>query len=295
MTDRLAVVVNKGGGAASKAGDELQGQIEQAFAAAGVTAEIHAVEGCDIVETVARLAKSGAVAVGGGDGTIGCAAESIAAAGATLGLLPLGTRNHLARQLGIPMELAEAAKVIAGGHAEKIDLSTVNDATFVNNVSIGLYPEMVRERDANSLPKWLANFPAAWTTLKRARHHRLRVTMDGASEVIRTPMLFVGNNIYSLDAGKVGERQTLDDGQLSVFAVARRGRLGLIGFALRALTGRADPEADFAALGVTKRLRVDAHARSIEVAIDGELKRLTTPLEFGVRPGALSVFTPLAA
>jgi diacylglycerol kinase family enzyme len=243
-------------------------------------------------------AKQGAVIVGGGDGTLGSAAALLTKAGATLGILPLGTRNHLARELGIPMDLNGAAKIIAEGHKRKIDLSSVDGHIFVNNVSIGMYPAMVRARDGlqktHGLPKWIANIPAGWHALGSLRHHRFRLKMDGATKPIRTALLFVGNNVYSLDLGKVGHRDALDDGKLSVFAVSPNSRAGLIGFGLRAMVGKSNADSDFAALGVCKTMELSAHARTIEVAVDGEIMCLQTPLEFKVLPRALEVFaTPV--
>lgn len=237
--------------------------------------------------------------VGGGDGTLGSAAAVVAASGVTLGILPLGTRNHLARQLGIPMDLPGAVKVIGDGLKRRIDLSSVNDHVFVNNASIGMYPAMVRVREDlqkhHGLPKWIANIPAGWQTLGNLRHHRLRLTMDGAAKPIRTPLLFVGNNVYSLDLGKVGQRDALDDGKLSVFAVSPNNRAGLIGFGLRAMIGRSESQRDFAALGVCETLELASHAKTIEVAVDGEIVRLQTPLNFTVKQHALEVFAPSRA
>lgn len=253
-------------------------------------------EGKDVAARVAAAAKSGRVIVGGGDGTQGSAAGIAAEAGATLGILPLGTRNHLARELGIPMDLPGAAQIIANGGTRSIDLSNVNDRVFVNNASIGFYPDMVRARDdlrdRHGLPKWVANLPAAWATLTQLRHRRFRLTIDGATQAVRTPLLFVGNNVYSLDLGKVGQRDALDDGKLSLFAVAPNSRAGLIGFAMRAIAGRSDATRDFAALGVCEHIDLSAHHRAIQVAIDGEIVRMTTPLHFSVQPKALSVFAP---
>lgn len=295
MTKPFAVVVNRGGGAASKAGDALVGEIEAAFKVAGLTADVHAVDGAELTATITRLAKTGAVAIGGGDGTQGCAAAILSEAGATHGVLPLGTRNNLARQLGIPLDLEGAAKVIAAGHTQSIDLSDVNGQTFINNASIGLYPKMVEIREGaqqRGLPKWLAKVPAAWTVLKNLSHRRYRLTLDDAAQPVVTPLLFVGNNVYSLDPGKVGTRDALDDGKLSVFAVAKSTRMGLIGFAIRTLRGRSDADRDFAAIGTCESLTVNTRRHHISVALDGEVMKLATPLKFAVRPGALSVFVP---
>jgi diacylglycerol kinase family enzyme len=291
----IPVVINRGGGAASRAGDALEGQITEAFESVGLTADIHLVDGEALTSTIERLAKTGAVAIGGGDGTQGCAAAILAKAGAIHGVLPLGTRNNLARELGVPLDLAGAAKVIAGGHTQAIDLGTVNGKSFVNNASIGIYPKLVELREAErartGVPKWIANVPASWSVLRNLRHHRFRLTLDGATEPVVTPLLFIGNNLYSLDAGKVGTRDALDDGKMSVFAVARNTRWGLIAFALRTLRGKSDPAGDFATLGTCKTLTV-AGRRRIRIALDGEVMRMTSPLQFEIAPGALKVFVP---
>ncbi len=295
MTKSFPVVVNRGGGAASRAGDALVSQIEAAFLSAGLIADVYAVDGPDLVATITRLAAHGAVAIGGGDGTQGCAAAILSKAGAKHAILPLGTRNNLARQLDIPLDLDGAVAVIAAGRTRAIDLSEVNGQAFVNNASIGLYPKLVKFREQGrkrGMPKWLANIPAAWRVLRNLAHRRYRLVLDDAAQPIVTPLLFIGNNVYSLDSGKVGVRDAMDDGKLSVFAVAKSTRWGLIGFAIRTLRGRSDPARDFAAIGTCKMLVVKARRRRISIALDGEVTKLATPLRFSIRPGALSVFVP---
>jgi diacylglycerol kinase family enzyme len=253
-------------------------------------------QGSAIAAAVGRLAKAPLVAVAGGDGTMGCAAQArVESGGGALAILPLGTRNHLARELGIPLDLAGAAQVAVTGATARIDLARVNDVIFVNNVSVGFYPLLVRWREAEQrrgFPKWLATLPAGWAALRRLRHHRMYLRTDGAEKRVRTPILFVGNNRYTLDAGQVGRRAALDDGTLSVFAVAARSRLGLLWFALRILLGRADPERDFDALGECRQLRVESRSGLIDLAIDGELVPMPPPLQFEVLPRALEVRVP---
>ena len=249
-----------------------------------------------MAEAVADVAHLPLIAVGGGDGTIGCAAGALikAKSKAKLAVLPLGTRNHLARELG-NSDIATVAKAIAAGTTQWIDLGDVNGHAFVNNASIGFYPEMVRQRDLQrerGLPKWLANLPAAWVVLKRARHHRLRLTMEGRAQPVRTPMLFVGNNRYELAPTRLGKRKCLQDGLLSVYAVERRSPPRLAGFAARTLIGRADFGRDFAAVGEVANLTVEAHAGTIDIAIDGEVMRLPSPLVFKALPQALEVIVP---
>lgn len=289
----IPVLVNAGGGTARGLGERCAGEVEAAFAAAGLDADVRMLPGEAICRAAAELADRELVVVGGGDGTLGGAAGELAKRGAALGILPLGTRNHLARDLGVPLDLGEAAKLIAARPIRRIDLARVNGHAFVNNASVGAYPELVAERDRRDAPKWLATLPATLAVLKRLRHHRLRLEMDGTGQPIATPLLFVGNNRYALDAGRVGTRAALDDGVLSVLAVAAKRRRELIGFVVRTLLGRADPERDFAAIGDAPALTVTGHARTIAIALDGELERLTLPLRFVLEPRALAVVAPL--
>jgi diacylglycerol kinase family enzyme len=293
----VPVIVNRNGGTAAALGDKLRESLLAAFAAAGLRVDLRLVDGRDVAEEVRRCAGAPVVVVGGGDGTLGSAAHArVESGGGALGLLPLGTRNHLARELGIPDKLEEAAALIAAGPTRAIDLATVNDQGFVNNASIGFYPLMVRWRDAErerrGLPKWLATIPAAWATLRRLPHHRLRLSAEGRARPVATPLLFVGNNHYELERGRIGQRLALDDGLLSVFAVSAHSRAGMVWFALRTFAGLSDPARDFAALGDVPALTVHSRADHVHVALDGEVHRMVPPLRFAVSPGALTVIAP---
>ena len=287
------IIVNRGGGTAAAAGDQLKDNIEKAFSKVGMQVDVRLVDGDEVASALRELADEPLVLVGGGDGTLGGAAfERVESGGGAMGLLPLGTRNHLARQLGIGPTLEEAAATIAAGNERKIDIGEVNGHGFVNNASIGLYPLMVRSREEQRLPKWLANVPAAWRALRRFPSHRLRLELDGKPHPVRTSLLFVGNNAYSLDAGRIGERTTLEGGALAVYAVAPRGRLALLTTALRILAGRGDEQRDFAAVAEAEAVNVSSDAQSLDVAVDGEVVRLELPLRFRIRPRSLTVLAP---
>lgn len=293
----VPVFINRNGGTAGRLGDKLRDEVQAAFASAGVAIDLHLLDGGDIAAAVRRHAGDKLVVVGGGDGTLGSAADVLASSGTALGILALGTHNHLARELGIPADLPAAAALIAQAPTRRIDLARVNGRAFVNNASIGLYPALVRrreaERDKYPVPKWLAAVPATVAVLRRMRHHRLRLSIPGQTKAVVTPLLFIGNNRYTLEAGSVGTREALDDGKLSVYAVGSHRRLALIGFALRTLAGRAG-SSDFAALGDTPELTVAGSSRRIHIALDGEVTRLSMPLHFTSEPGALTVVAPLS-
>lgn len=291
----LPILVNRDGGSASAAGDGLAATLEAACRSAGIAADVRLLAAAEIEGAVASCADRPIVAVGGGDGTLRSAASTLIRLGsnAALGILPLGTHNHLARQLDIPLDLPAAVALLASPTERRIDVGKAGDLLFLNNASIGIYPLLVRsreeERRRHGFPKWLANILAAGVVLRRLRHHLLSVEANGRSQTIRTPLLFVGNNVYSLEAGRIGQRLALDEGKLSLFALTAHSRLSALRFAARTLIGRADMEQDFATVEVCQSLVVNAHAETVHVALDGELQRLTTPLRFASLPGALKV------
>ena len=289
MSEPVVVIVNKAGGTASALGDKLEATVREAFA--GQEIELHLVEGKAIGEAVKAAAGRAVVAIGGGDGTQGSAAAAFANSDTAQIVLPLGTRNHLARQLGMPTDLTAAAKVARDGKIEQIDVAKGGERVFVNNASIGLYTKLVRERDKRWGPKWLGTIPATWLVLRTLRARSLHLTIDGKTERLVTPLLFIGNNRYSLDAGSVGQRESLSDGVLSLFVVARQTPLALIGFAFRALLGKADGTRDFCALAEAKEVVIEGRGE-IDVAFDGEVERMTLPLTFAIMPGALKVLVP---
>jgi len=297
MTDRIPVFVNAAGGTAAAKGDKLRDEVETAFAEAGAAIELSLLEGGELQKAVKASAGEPLVVVGGGDGTLGCAAQALVDhGGATLGILPLGTHNHLAKELGIPADLKQAAKLIVARTTRRIDLGRVNGRVFVNNASVGFYPLLVRERDAHQekhgLPKWLANVPAAREALRRLPLHRLHLDLPEGSREVITPMLFVGNNRYAMEAGKVGQREALDAGVMSLFAVSAQSGSALVAMAVRTLIGRADTSRDFAAIGEARRFTVDDGSSDREIALDGEVVELDMPLEFSIEPAALEVVTP---
>ncbi|MGB6195357.1 MAG: diacylglycerol kinase family protein, partial [Methyloceanibacter sp.] len=141
------MLLNAGAGTASHTGaDGLLGDLEAALQALDVSADLEICSGPDLKRLAeaalarARSAEIDAVVVGGGDGSIRTVAGVLAQTGVPLGILPLGTLNHFAKDLGIPLHLKEAAEVIAKGEKRTVDLAEVNGETFINNSSIGIYP-----------------------------------------------------------------------------------------------------------------------------------------------------------
>jgi YegS/Rv2252/BmrU family lipid kinase len=291
---RAITLVNKGGGSFAEG---VAARIGEALAKAGVDSEVLVVEGKDCAVAAADHVKKGAelVIAAGGDGTMGAVAGELAGSKAAMGILPLGTLNHLARDLGIPAGLDEAAKVIAAGRSRQIDIAEVNGRTFVNNASIGLYPLMVIDRDAQrsrlGRSKRLAMLVASLRTMARFHSRRLRLSVDGSEARVDTPLLFVGNNDYQLALPGPGRREALDDGELCVMVMRSKSLPGFLAATGRALLG-IERRDDMVRLEGVKELGVDSARSHLTVAMDGETLALAPPLSFRIRPKALKVIVP---
>jgi YegS/Rv2252/BmrU family lipid kinase len=292
----ITILLNRGGGAVA-ADPQIGAKIDDAFKAAGLEVEVESIEGGGCEVRCCAIAERGdqLLVVGGGDGTISAAASALIGTETSLGILPLGTLNHFARDLGIPTELAEAARLIARRPERRVDVAEMNDRIFINNSAIGLYPLMVVDRDAQQRrlgrSKRLAMIVASIRTLARFRHQRLTLTVNDEKERVDTPLLFVGNNDYRIDIGAPGQRESIDDGRLSVFVMRKKTRRSFIAATLRALFNRARPD-DMVQIENVERLRVSSHRSSLAVSLDGEVAHAKPPLDYKIRKKALRLIAP---
>ena len=288
---------NRGGGAFA-VDPKLPVRVEAALKSAGIDAEVELLSGGECAVRCRAIAEAGEplLIVGGGDGTIGGAAAALVGTETLLGILPLGTLNHFARDLEIPDDLDEAAKLIATKSERRVDVGEMNDRTFINNSAIGLYPLMVIDRDLQrrrlGRSKRLAMIFASLRTLWRFGHRRLTLTVnDERAGIVDTPLLFVGNNDYRIDIGAPGRRESLDDGQLCVLLMRKKTRRGMIAASVRALLNRSR-EDDMVRLDGVERLRVASSRSQLAVSLDGEVVRSEPPLEYRIRKKALRVIAP---
>jgi diacylglycerol kinase family enzyme len=243
----------------------------------------------------ARNRELDAVIVGGGDGSIQTVAGLLADSGVPLGILPLGTLNHFAKDLGIPLAVEEAIATIATGMTRLVDLGEVNGEIFINNSSIGFYPYLVvereRERRRGRLSKWAALVLAAPRVFRHLPFFRLMIRVMGNAELVRSPCVFVGNNAYHLTLPAAGTRGRLDRGELCLYAAKAQSRLALFWLACRSVLGFDIPERDLR-IFMGNTAEISARRHWLLVATDGEVKTMRSPLNYRSRPGALRVFAP---
>jgi diacylglycerol kinase family enzyme len=296
MTKGVEVIINATAGAG---GEALAQTLTEAFASCDASARVRiAREGAEVESLVRRALSNGAGAIvaGGGDGTIAAVASQLVGTHRALGVLPLGTLNHFAKDLGVPLNLEEAARNVCEGRVARVDVGEVNGQVFVNNSSLGLYPRIVRRRDKLQARegdgKWKAFFRAAFAVLRRYPFLRVRLNADGHEIVRETPFVMIGNNEYEMESFRLGARTCLDAGCLSLYVAHRTGRLGLLRLAVRALFGRLRQAKDFDALRAQEIIVETRRPKRLPIATDGEVNVMTTPLRYRVLPGALRVIVP---
>jgi diacylglycerol kinase family enzyme len=277
------------------------GAIEDGFRRYGVpTRIVLARTGADILAAAARAVEDGTclVVAAGGDGTVSAVASRLAGTRVALGVLPTGTLNHFARDLGLPRGTGAAIEAIARGHEAAVDVGEVNGRLFINNSSLGLYPDIVldRERQRRRLGRgrWRALLAACVHAARRYPVLSLRIDLGTGSHERRSAFVFIGNNRYSMEGFTIGERESLARGELSLYVTQRTGRFGLLRLALRALLHRLRQARDFDMV-TARALVVRTPQRTVRVAVDGEVTRMETPLRYSVRPGALRVRVPARA
>ena len=237
---------------------------------------------------------SDVVVAAGGDGTVSTVAAAVAGTNTALGVLPAGTLNHFARDLKIPSEYDEAAQTIVAGAASRVDAAEVNGRLFVNNSSIGIYPNAVEIREAlrkAGRGKWVAMAIASWRVLRTYRGVRVQLTANGRRISVRTPFVFIGNNEYVVEGLKIGARENLTSGQLFVYLAPKIQTRRLPLLLLRAMAGRAMKAHDFETIRTTELTIETMSTRRIVVSLDGETTTLKMPLQYRARPGALRVIS----
>ena len=290
----MIVIMNRGAGGP----EDPQARIVELFAALGEDPRIVHPNGDEDISALARdAAKSSEqiIVAAGGDGTISAVASELAGTDKILGVLPAGTLNHFAKDLGIPLELESAVRTIKEGEVAAVDAGEVNGRIFINNSSLGIYPQIVSRREAQQERLARGKWPAfLWATVQAFRRFPfldLKVAFEGQELERRTAFLFVGNNEYEIAGFKLGSRACLNAGKLGLYFSHGTGRLGLIRLALHALFGRVDQAKDFEAFCVAEA-RIETGRRRLLVARDGEVEWMATPLHYRIRPGALRVLLP---
>lgn len=247
----------------------------------------------------AAAQRQGAIVVAGGDGTINCVAAAALETGRPFGIVPQGTFNWSSRAHGIPLDTAEATRALLHARLEPMQVGVINDRIFLVNASLGLYPQLLQEREVYKRRYGRRRSVALWaglgTLLRAHRRLTLEIEHDREREVVQTPTLFVGNNALQLEQVGLPPRDGSEALRLSAVLLKPTGTLSLLRLALRGTLGRLgedDHVRDFRFASMTVRPRRGFGLAPLKVATDGEIHWMRPPLRFSVAPQPLLLMVP---
>lgn len=299
---KMQVLLNPSSRRAEGALPALAEILTRGFAEHGVDVTIVAASGEQLQSAAgealqrARKGELAAIIAAGGDGTIRTVAGELASTSVPLGIIPLGTLNHFAKDLGIPLELDDAIATTVTALPRAIDLGEVNGRTFVNNSSVGIYPYLVvdreRKRRHDGLSKWTAMVLAILRSIRRLPMRRLRIHVENEVHEHRSPCIFVGNNEYELGPREFGTRRTLSSGQLWLYIARQETRVALAWLALKSIFGLLDQQHDLQPVKVAA-FTITSRRRRLLVAMDGEVELIRSPLHYRTNPSSLLVMAPV--
>jgi YegS/Rv2252/BmrU family lipid kinase len=288
----VAVILNPKAGA--DPGPDAR-KISEIFRSCGLEARITLVKK-EAAQAAALAVQQGSklVVAAGGDGTISGVASALMDRDARLGILPRGTFNHFAKDLGIPLNPEAAVRVIAAGKEARIDVGEVNGRAFLNNSSVGLYPIIVLERNRvqrQGHRKWVAFVLSTVRVLRRFPPMEIQLNAEGKEIVRSTGLVFIGNNEYEMEGLNIGVRRRLDAGQLFCYVSHATTRWQLIRLSVDALMGRLRKSHGVDMLH-GQEAWIASRRRHLRVSLDGEVVSLIPPLHYRIRPAALRVMVP---
>jgi diacylglycerol kinase family enzyme len=299
------VVLNAGSGRHNS--DEQQALIARMFEEGGRAFEFLLIDDPARIIDVARRAvelaqaRQGVVVAAGGDGTINAVASVVLASGCPFGVLPQGTFNYFGRVHGIAQDTAAAVRALMGASVVPVQAAQVNGRLFLVNASLGLYPQLLEDREAwkqqLGRSRFVAFLSGVATLLQSRKQLHLQIESGGRTVALRTPTLFVGNNHLQLARVGIAEQQAdaVEQGQLAAIVVRPIGTLALFGLLMRGLLGQLG-EADNIDSFSFRRLTVTPRGlKRIKVATDGEIAWMRAPLVFDVAPQPLLLLVPAPA
>ncbi|MEO6437126.1 MAG: diacylglycerol kinase family protein [Tepidisphaeraceae bacterium] len=274
-------------------------RIERGFAAAGGMVFVRFVKGDELERAAKEATRSGEVEVviaGGGDGTINTIAGIVSAGDKAFGVLPLGTHNHFAKDLNIPLDLDAAVAALARGRIIELPVGEVNGHLFLNFSAIGLHPAVIRDRenqrDETGRGKWPAMLLAIARKIRDLPSQKVTLSARGHTVARRTPSVIVCNNPHQMKVFGVTNASVPERGLLNVYVATRSKRRAVVSLMLRAAAGALRREtSNFEAMALPE-LRIDTRRHHLPVSIDGEVMDMRTPLRYRIRARPMRVLVP---
>ena len=241
---------------------------------------------------------TGVVVAAGGDGTLNAVAAKLKGTSIPMGILPLGTFNYVARLLNIPLDLIEAAHVIATGSTRAVHVAQINQHIYLNNASLGLYPLFIQKRERYN--RYLGRFPLhAYTSaldvlLRDRKELKLEIEVDTKRYPLKTPLIFFGNNQLQLSEMNLRIAKAAAAGKVAGVAVAKSDKLTLFKILWQLIQGKAEQANDMYSFAA-EQVVIHSKRPQLTVALDGEIVKMRPPLRISVLKNALKIKVPHAA
>jgi diacylglycerol kinase family enzyme len=292
---RATIFVNASSGWDEKA--DAPHLLESRFREAGLDAQIEYVKkGANLAQMSREAVAAGSeiVVAGGGDGTLSAVASGLVGTDVAFGVLPVGTLNHFARDLNIPLDLVQAAEVVLAGNSGYVDVAEVNGKVYLNNSIIGLYPifRFVRARkEQKGWNRRLALLWAAAAVIWRYPTLRLRFVVNGMELKRRTAYVLIANNKHAMEGWNLGARECLCEGRLWIYVLKPHGPWGLLRMLVKLLFNRFHPGTEFEIFSA-EEVWIETRSKRLGVALDGEVRVMETPLHYRILPRGLRVLIP---
>lgn len=284
------------------AGDQQAAKVRELLAEIDPDLQFCRIEdGRDIIRLARDQMKSGSkiLVAAGGDGTLNAVASILVNQPAAMGVIPAGTLNHFARDLGMAIDPIAAAAQICKGQELFVDAGAVNGRIFINNSVLGLYPIYRAARSvlesrglgSSAVGRFFAVVGGMTRVFWRLPHLKLRIVTDDGVSSINSPFVLIANNEHELEKGRIGKRTALNKGHLWVYVMRRCSRWSLLRYFVRYIFGRFSRHEAFEEFKV-RELRIESRRKRIGVGLDGEIVHMRLPLEYRSLPGALRVIAP---
>lgn len=298
----LQFVINAAAG--SNAADAKREVIEAALNAAGRQGNLLFSAPADLAQVAQQAAKQAlatrtAVVAVGGDGTLNTVAQATHALGCPMGVVPQGTFNYFARTHGIPSDPADATRQLLQWSPWPVQVAAINDRVFLVNASLGLYPDLLEDREAYKArfgrSRWVAFWAASATLLSAQRRLRLHIEQGASVRDVQALTLFVGNNRLQLEQLGVEPKQAISAAHITAVMLRPIGSLSMLRLMLHGAMGtlgEADSVEHFEFDHLVVRPTLAPGRRGVKVAFDGEVTRLRAPLDFRVLTKPLYLLMP---
>ena len=296
MANSIEVILNARSG--SQQAHDSREILEKVFSESGRTFGISVASGDEIGRVAQAKAESECevLVAGGGDGTICGVAEAARKCGKTLGVLPLGTFNYFARNLGIPLDLEGAARVILEGESVRASVLDLDGRLILNNSSIGIHPAVLLQR-RKLYRRWGRNQLNAYlsvlmTVFRPPPRMRVRLDSDEGNVVRETPLVMICSNAFQMETFALAGKECLAEGKFALYVARMAGRATIFRLGLRAVLSCLRPEIDYEVICTSDVTIETLRHRRFRAAVDGELEWLESPLRFRVAPQRLCVLAP---